>query len=141
MRLVRFKVDDGTVAYHGTYTAFSGAEARSELLTTTDFRSFEMRGLTGEVASAKGMALFPRRIDGRYVTLGSQDNRSIWLNFSTSLLHWDSGTKLVEPHYPWEFVQMGNSGSPIELDEGWLVMTQRRYRSQLLHRRLPARQE
>jgi predicted GH43/DUF377 family glycosyl hydrolase len=123
MRLVRFTEDDGTITYHGTYTAFSGAEARSELLTTTDFRSFEMQGLTGEVASAKGMALFPRRIDGRYVTLGRQDNRSIWLNVSSDLLHWDSGTKLIEPSYPWEFVQMGNCGSPIELDEGWLVMT------------------
>jgi predicted GH43/DUF377 family glycosyl hydrolase len=123
MRLVRFVEDDGRVTYHGTYTAFSGAEARSELLSTTDFKSFEMRALAGEVASAKGMALFPRRIDGRYVTLGRQDNRNIWLNVSDDLLHWDSGAKLVEPRYPWEFVQMGNCGSPLEIDEGWLVLT------------------
>lgn len=123
MRLVRFVEDDGRVTYHGTYTAFSGAEARSELLSTTDFRSFEMRALSGEVASAKGMALFPRRIDGRYVTLGRQDNRNIWLNVSDDLLHWDSGDRLVEPRYPWEFVQMGNCGSPLEIDEGWLVFT------------------
>ncbi|TCQ06513.1 glycoside hydrolase family 130 protein [Sphingomonas sp. PP-CC-3A-396] len=123
MRLVRFTDDDGTVSYYGTYTAFSGAEARSELLTTTDFKAFEMEAFTGDVACAKGMALFPRRIDGRFVTLGRQDNRSIWLNVSDDLLHWDGGTKLVEPRYPWEFVQMGNCGSPIELDEGWLVMT------------------
>lgn len=123
MRLVRFTDDDGTVRYYGTYTAFSGAEARSELLTTTDFKGFEMQALTGDVACAKGMALFPRRIDGRYVTLGRQDNRSLWLNVSDDILHWESGTKLVEPRYPWEFVQMGNCGSPIELDEGWLVMT------------------
>ena len=77
MRLVRFVEDDGQVTYHGTYTAFSGAEARSELLSTRDFKSFEMRALSGEVASAKGMALFPRRIDGRYVTLGRQDNKNI----------------------------------------------------------------
>ena len=123
MRLVRFTDDDGAVTYHGTYTAFSGAEARSELLTTTDFCSFDMQALTGRVASAKGMALFPRRIDGRYVTLGRQDNRTIWLNVSDDILHWDGGIRLVEPRYPWEFVQMGNCGSPIELDEGWLVMT------------------
>lgn len=123
MRLVRFVEDDGRVTYHGTYTAFSGAEARSELLSTTDFKSFEMRALSGDVASAKGMALFPRRIDGRYVTLGRQDNKNIWLNVSDDLLHWDSGAKLVEPRYPWEFVQMGNCGSPLEIDEGWLVLT------------------
>ncbi len=123
MRLVRFVEDDGRVTYHGTYTAFSGAEARSELLSTTDFKSFEMRALSGEVASAKGMALFPRRIDGRYVTLGRQDNKNIWLNGSEDLFHWDSGVKLVEPRYPWEFVQMGNCGSPLEIDEGWLVLT------------------
>jgi predicted GH43/DUF377 family glycosyl hydrolase len=123
MRLVRFVEDDGRVTYHGTYTAFSGAEARSELLSTTDFKSFEMRALSGEVASAKGMALFPRRIDGRYVTLGRQDNRNIWLNVSDDLLHWDSGVRLVEPRYPWEFMQMGNCGSPLEIDEGWLVLT------------------
>jgi predicted GH43/DUF377 family glycosyl hydrolase len=123
MRLVRFVDDDGSVAYHGTYTAFSGAEARSELLTTTDFASFQMRALTGDVASAKGMAIFPRRIDGRYVTLGRQDNKNIWLNVSDDLLHWDGGAKLIEPRFPWEFVQMGNCGSPIEIDEGWLVLT------------------
>ena len=123
MRLVRFTEDDGSVTYHGTYTAFSGAEVRSELLTTLDFKSFDMRALTGDVASAKGMALFPRQIDGRYVTLGRQDNRNIWLNISADLLNWENGTKLVEPRYPWEFIQMGNCGSPIELAEGWLVMT------------------
>jgi predicted GH43/DUF377 family glycosyl hydrolase len=123
MRLVRFVDDDGSVAYHGTFTAFSGAEARSELLTTRDFHSFEMRALIGNVASAKGMALFPRLIDGRYVMLGRQDNKNIWLNVSDDLHHWEGGTKLIEPRYPWEFVQMGNCGSPIELDEGWLVLT------------------
>ena len=123
MRLVRFVEDDGCATYHGTYTAFSGAEARSELLSTADFKSFEMRAITGEVASAKGMALFPRRVDGRYVTLGRQDNKNIWLNLSDDLLHWNSGAKLIEPRYPWEFVQMGNCGSPLEIDEGWLVLT------------------
>lgn len=123
LRLVRFDEGDGVFAYHGTYTAFSGSEARSELLTTTDFSTFEMRALTGDASGGKGMALFPRRIDGRFAMLGRQDNKNIWLLASDDILHWDGGAKLIEPRYPWEFVQMGNCGSPIELDEGWLVLT------------------
>ena len=123
LRLVHFCEDDGQATYHGTYTAFSGAQARSELISTDDFSSFEMRQLTGDVATAKGMALFPRRVDGRYATIGRQDGRNLWLNYTSDILHWDSGTKLLEPRYPWEFVQIGNCGSPIEIDEGWLLMT------------------
>lgn len=123
LRLVRFDEGDGVFAYHGTYTAFSGSEARSELLTTTDFSTFEMRTLTGDASGGKGMALFPRRIDGRFAMLGRQDNKNIWLLSSDDILRWDGGAKLIEPRYPWEFVQMGNCGSPIELDEGWLVLT------------------
>ena len=123
LRLVRFDEGDGVFAYHGTYTAFSGSEARSELLTTTDFSTFEMRALTGNAAGGKGMALFPRRIDGRFAMLGRHDNKNIWLLGSDDILHWDGGVKLIGPRYPWEFVQMGNCGSPIELDEGWLVLT------------------
>ncbi len=123
VRLVRFVEDGGAATYHGTYTAFSGAEARPEMLTTTDFRSFEMRQLTGDAADAKGMALFPRRVGGRYAMLGRQDSENIWLHHSDDLWRWDGAVKLVPPRYPWEFVQMGNCGSPIELDEGWLVLT------------------
>lgn len=123
LRLVRFTDDDGSVLYYGTYTAFSGAAARPELLSGTDFRSFRMCALTGDAAGAKGMALFPRRIDGRYVMLGRQDSESIWLHSSDNILHWEGGGKIVSPRYPWEFVQMGNCGSPIEVDEGWLVLT------------------
>ena len=123
LRLVRFTDDDGSVTYYGTYTAFSGASARPELLSGTDFRSFRMCALTGDAAGAKGMALFPRRVDGRYVMLGRQDSESIWLHSSDDILHWEGGGKVVSPRYPWEFVQMGNCGSPIEIDEGWLVLT------------------
>ncbi|MDE0877064.1 MAG: glycoside hydrolase family 130 protein [Sphingomonas bacterium] len=123
LRLVRFDEGDGVFAYHGTYTAFSGAEARSELLTTSDFRTFEMRALTGDATGGKGMALFPRRVDGRFAMLGRHDNKNIWLLTSDDILAWSGGSKLIEPRYPWEFVQMGNCGSPIELDEGWLVLT------------------
>ena len=123
LRLTRFTEDDGGVVFHGTYTAFSGVEGRSELLTTTDFREFELRPLTGSAAAAKGMALFPRRIDGRYAMLGRQDNENIWLLYSDDLGDWDGGARLLGPAAPWEAVQIGNCGSPIELDEGWLVLT------------------
>lgn len=122
MRLVRFCDDDGGITYYGTYTAFSGAEVRSELLSSTDFRSFEMRVLTGAAAIGKGMALFPRRIGGNYAMLGRQDNKNIWLHFSDDILHWEGGTKIISPQFPWEFVQVGNCGSPIEIAEGWLVL-------------------
>jgi predicted GH43/DUF377 family glycosyl hydrolase len=123
LRLTRFTDDDGTVTYHGTYTAFDGMHARSELLTGTDFRSFEMRALSGDAASAKGMALFPRRIGGRYAMLGRQDSENIWLHLSDDLLSWEGGAPLIGPTYPWETIQMGNCGPPIEIDEGWLVLT------------------
>lgn len=122
MRLVRFCDDDGSIIYHGTYTAFSGAEVLSELLSSTDFKSFDMRVLTGEAARGKGMALFPRRIAGNYAMLGRQDNKNIWLHYSDDILHWEGGAKIIAPQFPWEFVQMGNCGSPIEIAEGWLVM-------------------
>ncbi|MDB5673910.1 MAG: glycosidase [Sphingomonas bacterium] len=123
LRLVHFTEEDGSKTYHGTYTAFSGAEAKPELLSGDDFTQLKMRALTGDAAGAKGMVLFPRRVDGRYVMLGRQDSESIWLHTSDDILRWEGGSKVVSPRYPWEFVQMGNCGSPIEIDEGWLVFT------------------
>lgn len=123
LRMVRFVDDDGNATYLGTYTAFRGDDAREEMLRTTDFRTIDLTALTGRAARAKGMALFPRKIAGRYVMLGRQDHENIWLLTSDDLYHWEGGTKLVEPRWPWEFVQMGNCGSPIEIDEGWLVIT------------------
>jgi predicted GH43/DUF377 family glycosyl hydrolase len=82
-----------------------------------------MQPLIGDAAASKGMALFPRKIDGRFVMLARQDNESIWLLDSDSIHRWEGGRKLVTPRWPWEFVQMGNCGSPIEIDEGWLVLT------------------
>ena len=123
IRLVHFVEDDGAATYYATYTAFNGMDVRSELLTTSDFRSMSMRPLTGDASEGKGMALFPRRIGGRYAMLGRQDNESIWLLYSDDLLTWSGGKKLLEPHAPWEVIQMGNCGSPLEIDEGWLVIT------------------
>ena len=124
MRLVRFTDDDGNVTYFGTYTAFSGQAIRQELLRTTDFATFELNALRGEAAKGKGMALFPRRIDGRYAMLGRQDHENIWFLKSSDLYDWQNGAKVVvAPRWPWEFIQLGNGGSPIEIDEGWLVIT------------------
>lgn len=122
LRLVRFTDDDGNLSYLGTYTAFSGETIRQELLRTTDFVSFELNAIRGEIADKKGMALFPRRIGGHYAALGRQDHDSLWLLKSNDLYNWEDGHRIVAPLWPWEFVQIGNCGSPIELDEGWLVM-------------------
>ncbi len=122
VRLVRFVEEKGGCEYLGTYTAFSGADIRSELLRTCDFRTFEMRPLKGSAAGGKGMALFPRRIDGRYAMLGRHDNENIWYLTSDDLYTWNDARKIVTPDWPWEYVQIGNCGSPIEIDEGWLVI-------------------
>lgn len=123
LRLTRFVEDDGSIEYLGTYTAFDGRDARSEMLRGTGFKTFEMHAMTGAAAGAKGMALFPRKIGGRFMMLGRMDNESIWLLASDDLYRWEGGDKLVQPRYPWEFVQMGNCGAPIEIEEGWLVLT------------------
>ena len=122
LRLVRFADDDGDVAYYGTYTAFSGHDVRQELLRTTDFATFELSALRGAASAGKGMALFPRRIDGQFHMLGRLDHENIWLLKSSDLYTWETGTKILSPQAPWEFVQLGNCGSPLEIDEGWLVL-------------------
>jgi len=123
LRMVEFREDDGSTRYLGTFTAFDGVTGRAEMLSTTDFRSFHMCPLSGRVAQNKGMALFPRKVGGRYAMIGRQDNENIWLMRSDDLFHWDEAEKIISPHYFWEFVQMGNCGSPIEIDEVWLLMT------------------
>lgn len=121
-RFVEFN-DDGQRTFYATYTAYSGRAIRSELLETKDFRSFRMTPLAGSAARNKGMALFPRKIDGRYAMIGRQDNENLYLIYSDDLYTWEGGTSILQPEYPWEFVQIGNCGSPIELDDCWLVLT------------------
>jgi predicted GH43/DUF377 family glycosyl hydrolase len=121
-RFVEF-VEDGQKTYYATYTAYSGKAIRSELAETKDFKSFRMTPLKGRAARNKGMALFPKRIDGRYAMIGRQDNERLYLIYSDDLYSWEEGVALLGPQFPWEFVQMGNCGSPIELDEGWLLLT------------------
>jgi predicted GH43/DUF377 family glycosyl hydrolase len=121
-RFVAFE-DQGKRTYYATFTAYSGQSIRSELLETIDFVSFRMAPLKGPAARNKGMALFPRKIGGRYAMIARHDNENLHLIYSDDLLEWGIGTAIVKPEYPWEFVQIGNCGSPIELDEGWLLFT------------------
>ena len=121
-RFVEFS-DGGRKTYYATYTAYTGRAIRSELLETSDFLSFRMSPLHGTAACNKGMALFPRRIDGKYAMIARQDNENLYLIYSNDLYRWDGGQPILKPQFPWEFVQIGNCGSPIELDEGWLLLT------------------
>lgn len=109
--------------YYATYTAYSGKAIRSELLETRDFLSFRMSPLRGTAAQNKGMALFPRKLNGHYAMIGRQDNENLYLIYSDDLYRWDGGVAILKPKFPWEFVQIGNCGSPIELEEGWLLLT------------------
>lgn len=109
--------------YYATYTAYDGRNIRSELIETADFISFRMTPLKGDAARNKGMALFPQKIGGRYAMIGRQDNENLYLIYSDDLYTWNGGVPILKPEFPWEFVQIGNCGSPIELDEGWLLFT------------------
>ena len=109
--------------YYATYTAYSGRAIRSELIETRDFLTFRMMPLSGAASRNKGMALFPRKLNGRYAMIGRQDNENLYLLQSEDLHTWEGGQPILRPEFPWEFVQIGNCGSPIELDEGWLLLT------------------
>jgi predicted GH43/DUF377 family glycosyl hydrolase len=124
LRMVRFRNDDGTDEWVGTYTAYSGSSIRSELMRTQDFRSFVLEPISGRAGRNKGMALFPQKIGGQYVMVGRQDGKNLFLLRSDRLDRWDDdGVLLMEPKYPWEFIQIGNCGSPILTDAGWLLFT------------------
>lgn len=123
LRLVRFDHGEGDYEFIGTYTAYSGREIQSEILRTRDFRQFELVPLTGTASGNKGMALFPRKIGGDYVMIGRQDGERLYLLRSDRLTEWNEGQRLLEPLYPWELIQIGNCGAPIELANGWLLLT------------------
>ena len=123
LRLVRFEHDDGTFEWLGTYTAYNGAMIRSELLRTHDFRSFLLAPMGGPAARNKGMALFPRKVNGEYIMIGRQDGENVYIIRSDRIDNWGEGEILLTPKYPWEMVQLGNCGSPIEIEEGWLLLT------------------
>jgi predicted GH43/DUF377 family glycosyl hydrolase len=121
-RFVEF-VDQGERTFYATYTAYSGVAIRSELIQTADFLSFHLSPLRRTAAKNKGMALFPRRVGGQFAMIGRQDNENLYLILSDDVHCWEGGEVIIKPKFPWEFVQMGNCGSPIELDEGWLMLT------------------
>lgn len=122
-RFVRFVHDNQHVVYYATFTAYNGKTIMPEFLETSDFKSFKISTLNGPGASNKGMALFPRKINGNYMMLGRQDNESLYIMKSDNLYFWHEYQPLLKPTYDWELIQIGNCGSPIEIDEGWLVIT------------------
>ncbi len=121
-RFVRF-VDEGTITYRATYTAYDGSTITQQLLTTTDFETFTVEPLTGPAAADKGMALFPRKIGGRFHALCRSDGARNATAVSDEITRWRTSTPLDVADTAWSSVQAGNCGSPIELDEGWLVLT------------------
>lgn len=122
-RFVRFVDDDGMVIYYATYTAYNSKTILPQLIETRDFISFKISTLNGKQAHGKGMALFPRKIGGKYVMLSRQDGENNAIMFSDNLYFWKKSDILQTPRFPYEFFQIGNGGSPIETDEGWLVIT------------------
>jgi predicted GH43/DUF377 family glycosyl hydrolase len=122
-RFVRFQNDDGTFTYYATYTAYDGKIILPQLLETPDFVHFKFSTLNGPGVQNKGMALFPRKIAGRYAMLSRQDDENILLMFSDNIHFWQTPEVLLAPAQPWEFIKLGNCGSPIETAAGWLVLS------------------
>ena len=122
-RFVLFQNDDGTRTYYATYTAYDGKMILPQFLETSDFLHFKFITLNGPAVENKGMALFPRKIKGLYAMLGRQDAENIYVMFSDHLHFWHTMQLVLEPSFPWEFIQLGNCGSPIETEAGWLVIS------------------
>lgn len=122
-RFVQFTEDDGEVTYYATYTAYNGKVTFPQLVATKDFTHFSVSTLNGAEVSNKGMALFPRKINGKYAMISRQDGENIYLMYSDDLYFWQTKELLLKPTYHWEYVQLGNCGSPIETEAGWLVLS------------------
>jgi predicted GH43/DUF377 family glycosyl hydrolase len=123
MRLVTLTEDDGTSRIYGTYTAYNGSRVLPQLMEMKGGRTAEVHTLSGRFAINKGMALFPRRLGGRYAAITRHDGRNLFLATSDNIRLWNEARLIQEPRYPWEFVQIGNCGSPLETDAGWLLLT------------------
>ncbi|WP_294297395.1 glycoside hydrolase family 130 protein [uncultured Sphingomonas sp.] len=123
LRLVKFTHDDGEDEWIGTYTAYNGSAIQSEMMRTKDFRAFDLVPMSGSASRNKGMALFPRKIGGKYMMIGRQDGENVFIIDSDRIDNWDEGQLLLKPEYPWELVQMGNCGPPIETEAGWILLT------------------
>jgi predicted GH43/DUF377 family glycosyl hydrolase len=123
LRLVHFTPDEGPPTYLGTYTAYSGREVQCELMETERFVEFNLSPLRGAASAHKGLAIFPRMIDGRYSAIGRLDHESLYFMQSNDRHAWNYGKRILAPKFPWELVQLGNCGSPILTDEGWILLT------------------
>jgi predicted GH43/DUF377 family glycosyl hydrolase len=123
LRMVRFVDDDGTITYYGTCTAFDGYHVLPQLIETRDFLKIGVHTINGACARNKGMALFPRRIGGHYVMCSRIDGENLYIMYSDIVHFWETAELLQAPRLPWEFVQIGNCGSPLETPEGWLLLT------------------
>jgi len=122
-RFVRFSDENGEITYYATYTAYNGFNILPMLLETKDFVRFRIRTLNGKAVQNKGMALFPRKINGQYMMISRQDGENMFIMSSDNIHFWHKRTLLAQPEYPWEFIQIGNCGSPIETAEGWILLT------------------
>jgi predicted GH43/DUF377 family glycosyl hydrolase len=122
-RFVRFANDDSSIIYYATYTAYNGYAILPKLIETKDFYHFRVEPIHGEFAQNKGMAIFPRKINGKYAMLSRIDGENNYVMFSDNINLWRNAEKIQEPLHPWEFIQVGNAGSPIETEYGWLIIT------------------
>lgn len=122
-RFVRFVDDDGSITYYATYTAYNGYNILPQIIETKDFINFKMITLNGEFSKNKGMALFPRKINGKYMMISRIDGENLYLMSSDNIHFWQNAELIKGPENAWEFVQIGNCGSPIETDKGWILLT------------------
>jgi predicted GH43/DUF377 family glycosyl hydrolase len=123
VRFVRFTNDDGSIIYYGTYTAYNGLSYKTQIIETENFKDFKIRTLHGNGVKDKGMALFPRKVNGQYAMASREDAESIFVLLSDSLYFWNDAKKIKKPGYDWEVIQTGNCGLPIETEKGWLLIT------------------
>jgi len=122
VRLVKFE-DGGRIKYYGTYTAYDGKHIQTKMIETNDFNIFKIRTLYGSGIHDKGMALFPEKVNGKFVMISRQGGENINIMFSQDLYKWEQFQVLMEPQFSWEFLQLGNCGSPIKTEKGWLLLT------------------
>src|SRR5262249_34503902 len=123
LRLVSFRDEDGSRRYYGTFTAYNGVRVCPQLLEYCGGRTIDVRLITGECAQNKGMALFPRRIRGKYAMISRLDNENLYYMEADDVTVWDEARLVQVPEYPWQVIQIGNCGSPLETEQGWLLMT------------------
>jgi len=123
LRLVLFKDEDGSCRYYGTYTAYNGKHSMPQLLEISTAEEVRVHTMSGRCSQNKGMALFPRKLGGRYAMIGRIDAENLFLMYSDNVRRWDEAQIIQRPKYDWEVIQVGNCGSPIETDAGWLLLT------------------